>query len=133
MLRRGLGRELRRGVETASTGRTRKVVGADTYKERWHDFAKCAFGVHGVQTKAGTSRQVLFNSKRHRPDVQKWFVHGRVTTDLCTVTSNCCADVWMVAQVAKVLKKGGKFVCISTGSEGTRTSYLDASFEVMYE
>ena len=59
LLRRGLGRELRRGVETASTGRTRKVVGADTYKERWHDFAKCAFGVHGVQTKAGTSRQVL--------------------------------------------------------------------------
>ena len=34
-------------------------VGASAYKKRWDKFAKCAFGVHGAQTKAGTGRQVL--------------------------------------------------------------------------
>lgn len=34
-------------------------VGASAYKERWEHFAKCAFGVHAAQTKAGTGRQTL--------------------------------------------------------------------------
>ena len=34
-------------------------VGASAYKKRWYKFAKCAFGVHGAQTKAGTGRQTL--------------------------------------------------------------------------
>jgi hypothetical protein len=38
----------------------RKNDGAlTTYQQRWYKFAKCAFGVHGAQTKAGTGQQTL--------------------------------------------------------------------------
>ena len=35
-----------------------------TYQKRWYKFAKCAFGVHGAQTKAGTGRQALSAAER---------------------------------------------------------------------
>lgn len=38
----------------------RKNDGAlSNYQKRWYKFAKCAFGVHGAQTKAGTGQQTL--------------------------------------------------------------------------